>query len=60
MVTTSTHTKDRNIAAFGTLLVHTAVILLAVLFLKNCSGGGGGGNGGFGNGLMSLEVAGLG
>jgi TonB family protein len=54
--------EDNTVAGVVTLVYHVGLILFLVFGLRSCEteGGGGGGNGGNGDGLMALEVAGLG
>lgn len=52
---------DRRWSLFGTICVHTTLVILLIMLARSCETGGGGGNGGLGyTGLMSLDAAGLG
>lgn len=56
--------EDNTVASVVTAVYHIGLILFLIFGLRSCEsvqeGGGGGGNGGNGDGLMALEVAGLG
>lgn len=57
----NTLVTDRRWSLLGTLIIHSTLIFLLIMFARSCGTGGGGGNGGLGyTGLMSLDAAGLG
>jgi TonB family protein len=57
----NTTVTDRRWSLLGTLIIHSTLIFLLLMFARSCGTGGGGGNGGLGyTGLMSLDAAGLG